>query len=111
VTDIAAALIDDRDIDVKVIGTRPGEKLHEVLITEEEASRTYQSDPYYKIAPILPELQSAEGLSEKALEQEYTSADEVMDFAGTRDLLIRNNLMLPRDLEDYKLTANGELLR
>lgn len=36
---------------VKVIGIRPGEKLHEELITEEEAPRTKEFDSYYIIEP------------------------------------------------------------
>ena len=33
---IAKALIGDRKIDIKIIGVRPGEKMHEILISEEE---------------------------------------------------------------------------
>jgi UDP-N-acetylglucosamine 4,6-dehydratase/5-epimerase len=35
----------------KVIGIRPGEKLHEVMITKEDASRTYDCGSYYTIQP------------------------------------------------------------
>ncbi len=33
------------------IGIRPGEKLHEQMITEEDAMHTYEYDEYYKIIP------------------------------------------------------------
>lgn len=36
---------------IKVIGLRPGEKLHEVLITPEEAMRTKEFDDHYVILP------------------------------------------------------------
>lgn len=35
----------------KIIGTRPGEKIHEVLISEEEFRRTEELDRYYVIHP------------------------------------------------------------
>lgn len=36
---------------VQIIGIRPGEKLHEVLITQEEARHTKEFDRYYAILP------------------------------------------------------------
>ena len=41
--DVAAALIGDRRIDTVVTGIRPGEKLHEILVSEEESHRTVAS--------------------------------------------------------------------
>lgn len=38
----------------KIIGTRPGEKLHEVLITMEEAKHTKECKDYYIIEPEFP---------------------------------------------------------
>ena len=54
--DVAAALIGERKIKTEVTGIRPGEKLHEILISEEEAHRTVLQDSQYVIGPILPEL-------------------------------------------------------
>ena len=36
---------------IKIIGVRPGEKLHEQMIGEEDASYTYEYEDYYKILP------------------------------------------------------------
>ncbi|MFH1800824.1 MAG: UDP-N-acetylglucosamine 4,6-dehydratase (inverting) [Candidatus Omnitrophota bacterium] len=35
----------------KIIGIRPGEKLHEFMIGEDDARHTYEYDSYYKILP------------------------------------------------------------
>src|SRR6188472_666153 len=42
VVDIAGALIGDLPIEMKVTGIRPGEKIHEVMVSEEEAYRTVE---------------------------------------------------------------------
>ena len=38
---------------IKIIGVRPGEKIHETLITESEAPFTYDYGRYYKILPSI----------------------------------------------------------
>ena len=40
------------------IGIRPGEKLHEHMIGEEDAPHTYEYDTYYKILPAINNLSS-----------------------------------------------------
>ena len=37
----------------KIVGIRPGEKLHEQLISEEDAFYTYEYKDYYKILPVI----------------------------------------------------------
>src|SRR5258708_494729 len=39
-THVARALIGERPIEIKVVGIRPGEKVHEILVSDEEAHRT-----------------------------------------------------------------------
>jgi FlaA1/EpsC-like NDP-sugar epimerase len=72
VVDVAAALIADRQIPIVYTGVRPGEKMHEILVSEEERFRTIVRGDYYVILPLLPELQSTEPI-EPALEDEYSS--------------------------------------
>ena len=55
IVDIAKALIGANNIDTVVTGLRPGEKIHEILVSEEEAHRTLDLEDYYVILPILPE--------------------------------------------------------
>lgn len=38
----------------KIIGIRPGEKLHEILLTKEEAKHTKKFDKYFIIEPEYP---------------------------------------------------------
>ena len=40
----------------KIIGIRPGEKLHEQMISSEDAPHTYEYKDYYKILPALNNL-------------------------------------------------------
>jgi UDP-glucose 4-epimerase len=91
VIDIAHALIGDRDIPVEVTGVRPGEKMHEILISEEECHRTRRDGQYYVISPMLPEV--GEPPVASGLGSEYSSADNVVGLAETVALLRRNNLL------------------
>ncbi|MGY4688925.1 UDP-N-acetylglucosamine 4,6-dehydratase (inverting) [Salibacterium sp. K-3] len=52
VTDLAKAIAPD--CEQKVIGIRPGEKLHEAMITSDDARRTLDRGEYYVIQPEFP---------------------------------------------------------
>ena len=93
VTDIATALIGDRKIETVVTGIRPGEKIHEILVSEEEAHRTFDRDKYYVIQPMLPELIHSAN-AETPLGREYSSSDNVMTLDETVALLAQHNLMV-----------------
>jgi UDP-glucose 4-epimerase len=76
-TDLAAYLIGDRPIETVVTGIRPGEKIHEALLSEEEATRTvFGAEGYYALRPMLPEL--ADPVTEPALVGEYSSDKALM---------------------------------
>src|SRR6266571_665441 len=92
VTDIAAALIEDREIATIVTGIRPGEKVHEILISEEEAHRAFERGDYYVIQPMLPEL--VKEPVQNPLECEYSSADNVMSRGEVTDLLQKHRLLI-----------------
>jgi UDP-N-acetylglucosamine 4,6-dehydratase/5-epimerase len=51
ILDIAKAVSPDSKLDI--IGIRPGEKLHEQMIGEEDALHTYEYSDYYKILPAI----------------------------------------------------------
>lgn len=104
--DLANVLIDGRDIEVKTTGIRPGEKLHEILVSEEEINRTYERGDHYVIAPILPEIKEVAYGSDLPLSDEYSSSSDVMSRKELRDLIVKYKLMVG----DHEV-ANGELLR
>ena len=51
VTDLAEAVAPG--IKHEIIGIRPGEKLHEQMIGEEDSLSTFEYDEYYKILPVI----------------------------------------------------------
>jgi UDP-glucose 4-epimerase len=77
VVDIVSILIGERPISIKYVGIRPGEKIHEILISEEESFRTVLRDGYYVIRPLLPEL-AGEAQGSQAPHSEYSSMDNVL---------------------------------
>lgn len=105
IIDIAKALIGTRPIEISITGIRPGEKLHEILVSEEEMYRTFARGNYYVIAPILPELRGIENL-DMPLKTEYSSGDEVMSTQAVADLFNKYNLMFQESGDNQR-----ELLR
>ncbi len=106
IVDLAEVLIGDRKIDLTYTGIRPGEKIHEVLISEEESPRSVRRGDFYVIRPILPELAvPPEGEAPVAF-KEYSSSDETLSREGILALLKENGLLIPREWKDGE-----ELLR
>lgn len=105
VMNIAKALIGRRDIEIKVTGIRPGEKLHEIMVSEEECHHTIKRGGYLAIQSMLPELRNGKK-AKPALTAEFSSADNVVSLAETRKLLEKHHL-LPGQV---KLAEGGELL-
>ena len=56
IVDVVSALIGKKKIEIKETGVRPGEKLHEVLVSQEESLRTISRGDYFAIKSILPEV-------------------------------------------------------
>jgi len=104
---IAKALIGRRRVKIEVTGIRPGEKLHEVLVSEEEIHHCARRGPYYVIRPMLPELRKGGAREPNALRREYSSGDGVLGLAATAALLKRNRLLV----EDQAPSPRRELLR
>ena len=92
IVDVATALMAGRDVPIAVVGIRPGEKVHEVLVSSEEGWRTFERGDYLVIEPVLPELRAGRNAG-PALDGDYSSADSLMTLDQTRELLDRHGLM------------------
>jgi UDP-glucose 4-epimerase len=114
IVDVAEALIGERPIDTQVTGIRPGEKIHEIMVSDEEAPRTVEHGKWYAILPMLPELRADRG-NRSCLLKEYSSEDCVLGPEGARELLKRNRLLLddanPMTVPAFAEMQQGELLR
>ena len=86
VVDLAEVMIDGRNIPVVVTGIRPGEKIHEIMVSEEECYRTISRGDYYVICSMLPELRARE-LETSVLGGEYSSEQVTLDGDGLRRLV------------------------
>jgi FlaA1/EpsC-like NDP-sugar epimerase len=106
VANLAKALIGKRKIALKITGIRPGEKLHEIMVSEEEVNHCVKRGDYYAIKSMLPELSSGKR-EPNALKKEFSSADNVISYSATVKLLKEHRLMV----DDAPHSEDGELLR
>lgn len=107
VLSIAQALIGSRDIAVKTTGIRPGEKMHEIMVSEEECQHVVKRGKYHVILPMLPELQDESTEALHVMKSEFSSADHVISLEETISLLHEHSLMVG----EARLSEGGELLR
>jgi UDP-glucose 4-epimerase len=107
VINIARALIGDRGTPIRITGIRPGEKEHEILVSDEECRHAFARGGYYAIAPMLPELAALPSSDRPPLNREYSSADAPVGLERTAALLRENHLML----DQVDLAEATELLR
>ena len=101
-TDIAKVLIGNRNIKTVITGIRPGEKIHEILISEEEAPRAIKRGGYYVILPLLPELRKIQ-IKEEFLDREYSSADNLMNLDEVSMILSNYDLLIDKKNESEEL--------
>lgn len=91
IVDLAQAMIElvapmfgrkPEDIKIDYIGSKPGEKLYEELMTEEETVRAYELDHMFMVKPSIPPMYEAidydgyETITNKVVTNPYVSADE-----------------------------------
>ena len=86
VIDVAATLINGRNIPIVYTGIRPGEKVHEIMVSEEECHRTIEREGYYVICPMLAELRR-ESIDAPARTEEYSSAQVTLDRSQLETML------------------------
>lgn len=87
VVDIARALMNGQELEIVFTGIRPGEKIHEIMVSEEERFRTIERNGYYVIQSILPELSELGPDFAPLLPGEYSSEDDNLDIPQLSTLL------------------------
>ena len=92
IVDVVTALVGKKKIEIKETGVRPGEKLHEVLVSQEESLRTISRGNYFAIKSILPEV-SKSVVGELLAFAELSSENFLMRPEETFNLLDQNNLI------------------
>lgn len=92
ITDVAAAI--GPDCEHPVIGVRPGEKIHEEMITASDSFNTVDLGKYYAILPVAAQFTSAEYCAKTGAKQvaegfSYNSGsnDDFLSVAQLRDLI------------------------
>ena len=97
IVDIARALMGENELPVVFTGIRPGEKVHEIMVSEDECFRTIERGDYYVILPVLPELRQTDDFA-TALNREYSSKDDNISVAQLRSLLGESSREIERFL-------------
>ncbi|HEU4455546.1 MAG TPA: polysaccharide biosynthesis protein [Longimicrobium sp.] len=93
VTDMARAVAGDEEYPLELTGIRPGEKIHEILLSEEEVAHSERRGENLVILPILPELRRPGAAAEPLpFAGEYSSADDNLTYHEVRELLLRYGL-------------------
>ena len=95
VTDVATAV--SPVAEQHIIGIRPGEKIHEVMVSEEDSVGTYEYDWYYKILPTIDNwhqdpLRIKDGVKvaddfvySSGNNEEWMTIDQLQDFLNSDD--------------------------
>lgn len=89
---------DPADIDIRIIGAKPGEKLYEELLTDEESGRTLHIENFYVILPAFRDLYSVEYRYANAREHPrgeiYRSSNQpLMSRGAIADYLVASGLV------------------
>lgn len=91
ITDLASVMAPN--LPQKIIGIRPGEKLHEVMIVEDDARNTFEMDDKYVLLPTYtnPLGQYYEGIGAKRVPDDFSYASDTntqwMDEAALNEKL------------------------
>lgn len=97
ITDLAAIVSEEagKPLEYDVIGLLPGEKLNEIMLTEEELVRTEDLGDYYKIHPWWSKVNFDH------LQAEYSSFDSLVGKDRIKQLMARAD----KEFEDMEMTG------
>jgi FlaA1/EpsC-like NDP-sugar epimerase len=114
ICDLAQAMIeefaprygrDPKDVELNVIGVKPGEKLYEELMSEEELRRAVELKDYFSVLPAFRGFHASkaydyEGLSDRPVTEPYISANQTcLTIPQIRQLLSDYGLLEDVDSE------------
>jgi UDP-N-acetylglucosamine 4,6-dehydratase/5-epimerase len=97
ITDMAAILSEEagKSLEYDIIGLLPGEKLNEIMLTEEELIRTEDLGDYYKIHPWWSKV------CLDHMKAEYSSFDNVVGKEQIKELIARSD----KEFRDMEMAA------
>ncbi len=76
------------ELEQEIVGIRPGEKIHETLMTTEESRNAIENDKYYIVLPNVATINSEHYGNKKAKVFEYSSGEnEMLDDMVVLDFL------------------------
>jgi UDP-N-acetylglucosamine 4,6-dehydratase/5-epimerase len=78
ITDLAKVIAPECELEV--VGIRPEEKLHEVMVTEEDARKTFEYDNYYVITPEFPWWQTSNYKDSKPLPEGFVYSSSLNNW-------------------------------
>jgi FlaA1/EpsC-like NDP-sugar epimerase len=90
---------DPKKIDIRVIGSKPGEKLYEELMSEEETRRSLELERYFVVMPAFTALYrnikyEYDHVLSKSVERPYNSANETaLSKKELKEFLHENGLL------------------
>ncbi|ELY48610.1 polysaccharide biosynthesis protein [Natronolimnohabitans innermongolicus] len=96
IVDLANAMIeaiapqygyDSEEIEIELIGRRPGETFHEEIMTDREVDRAHETDSLYAIRPESVGDERGDGL------EEFTSATDVVRSSGDAEKLTQTEIV------------------
>ena len=108
IQDLAEVMIEDlapvygcnpENVEIKIIGTKPGEKLYEELMSQEETRRAIELKKYFAVKPAFEGLynkapyEHSEVINETVTNPYNSSNEPVLSKEELRDFLLTNKLL------------------
>ena len=115
IQDLAEVMIElitgNNDMDIEIIGSKPGEKLYEELMSDEETRRAIELDRYFAVKPAFSgfyksvDFEYQNIINEEVTNPYVSSEEETMNKAEIIKYLVTNNLL------DQDADSNNEMLQ
>lgn len=99
---------DPQSIEIKHIGTKPGEKLYEELMSEEEVRRSIELKDYFIVLPAFRKMYENVSygkydniLKDKVTHSYNSQTQSLLNQKAIRDFLIDSNLLINKSNTEY----------